>query len=304
MRYYSEREIGELPRESGEIGPNIWRGILAVIGVCVADGSFGARYPNICEDGTFVSGANMEMLEDAVRADIPNLAVIADQNRSRYRHSFFETLGDPDNQPSTLDILDLIQFCWNSVGKPTKISHHSYFVHSHLTFDEEAGREDFRNHIETIFRRNQIAYVLTEDGRVERLVPPIFEGILAEPEFKTGDTELNRLMGMANRKFLNPYIETRREALEALWDAWERLKTLDGGHKKAQIKAMLDRTAGISSPRFREAVEQEAKELTDIGNSLRIRHSETNQEILETSEHMDYLFYRLYSLIHLILQSR
>ena len=117
--------------------------------------------------------------------------------------------------------------------------------------------------------------------------------------------ELNRLLSTAQRKFLNPNQEIRREGLEALWDAWERLKTLDGqGDKKARIKAMLDVTAGASSPIFRDAVEREAIELTDIGNSLRIRHSETSQEILATSEHVDYLFYRLFSFVLLILRSR
>ena len=68
--------------------------------------------------------------------------------------------------------------------------------------------------------------------------------------------ELNRLVSTAQRKFLNPSQEIRREALEALWDVWERLKTLDGqGNKKAQARAMLDGTAGASSPRFRDALE-------------------------------------------------
>ena len=67
---------------------------------------------------------------------------------------------------------------------------------------------------------------------------------------------------------------------------------------------MLDVTAGASSPIFRDAVEREAIELTVIGNSLRIRHSETSQEILATSEHVDYLFYRLFSFVLLILRSR
>ena len=148
------------------------------------------------------------------------------------------------------------------------------------------------------------AYVLIKEGHIERLVPPVFEGPLARPEFNTGDAELDRLLGTAQRKFLNPNPVTRQEALEALWDAWERLKTLDGqGDKKAQAQAMLDKTVGKSAPKFRDALDREAKEITVIGNSLRIRHSETNQELIAKSEHMDYLFYRLYSLIRLILRS-
>ena len=136
-------------------------------------------------------------------------------------------------------------------------------------------------------------------------MPLALEGALVRPESNTGDAELDRLIGTAQRKFLDPNPETRQEALEALWDAWERLKTLDGpGGKRARATAMLDKTAGKSSPKFRDALDREAIALTDIGNSLRIRHSETNQEIIATNEHIDYLFYRLLSLIQLVLRSR
>ena len=72
-------------------------------------------------------------------------------------------------------ILYLIKFCWKSIGKPRSIGHHSYFKHDHLAFDEEAGRKEFREEIETIFRRNGIAYVLTEEGRIERLASHVFQ---------------------------------------------------------------------------------------------------------------------------------
>ena len=94
------------------------------------------------------------------------------------------------------------------------------------------------------------------------------------------------------------------KALEALWDAWERLKTLDGPDKKVQITSILNRIADSSSPKFREALEGEAKELTRIGNNFQIRHSETNQERLFRSEHVDYLFHRLFAFILVILRRR
>ena len=84
-------------------------------------------------------------------------------------------------------------------------------------------------------------------------------------------------------KFLDPDPEKRKESLEALWDAWERLKTLGGHDKREHIKALLDQASGPSSPKFREAVEREARELTCLGNSLHIRHSETSQEPLNES---------------------
>ena len=247
----------------------------------------------------------MGMFDDALRAEIPRIADLIDQTYPQFTRTTLAALDMPDIQPSTLDILDLIEFCWKSVGKPIPSSSHSFFSHYHLAFDEEAGRSEFRDEVETIFRRNGIAYVLTKEGRVERLVPPVFQHTLVQSESHTGDAEFDRLLSTAQRKFLDPRPELRREALEALWDAWERLKTLDGqGDKRARSQAMLDNAAGTSSPKFRDALDREAMELTGIGNNLRIRHSETNQEMLATSEHVDYLFYRLFSLIQLILKSR
>ena len=308
MRYFSEREIGTPPRDSDEISAVVWKGILVLMRRREDDCSLGAKYPDICPDGTFVAGANMGMLEDAMLSEIPGLARFADRHHSIYRQSILAELGSSDGQPSALDILDLIEFCWKSVGKPIEMDYHRFFGHNHLKFDVQGGRDEFRAEVETIFRRNGIAYELTEQGRIERRLPPVYRSALVRHEFNTGDAELDRLLGTAQRKFLDPRFDTRREALEALealWDGWERLKTLDGqGDKRAQAKVMLDRTAGESSPKFRDALDEEAKSLTSIGNSLGIRHSETNQEMKATSEHADYLFFRLYSLTRLILQMR
>ncbi len=207
--------------------------------------------------------------------------------------------------PSVYDVLDLVHFCWKTVGKPRKAGSHPFFAHDHLVFDEEAGRGEFRDTIETIFRRNGLAYQIEANGRVRRVVPLALGEVAARRDFDTGDGELDRLLTSAQRKFLDPHPNTRQEALEALWDAWERLKTLDGeGDKKTKVTLMLDEVAGPTSPVFREALEREARALTDIGNDLRIRHSETDREVLAQPEHADYLFYRMFSLIRLILDAR
>gem|GEM_PF-7133132 len=61
---------------------------------------------------------------------------------------------------------------------------------------------------------------------------------------------------------------------------------------------MLSRAS--AGPLFREALEREAAELTRIGNSFHIRHSEVGQVALTTNEY-DYLFHRLFAMIRLIL---
>ena len=126
MWYFSERESGEVPREAEEIGSNAWKGILAKIRARAADGSFGAGYPAICPEGTYIVGTDEASLSDAIRADIPGLSVYDEQNYLGYPQSILATLSESGAHLPTLDILDLIEFCWKSVGASKRISDHSY----------------------------------------------------------------------------------------------------------------------------------------------------------------------------------
>ena len=290
MTYFSERENGERPRDNEDIDEGAWGGIQALIFSRIEDGSFGASYPATCEDGHGPIGSDEDTFWKAMRAEIPTLE----------QRPWYEPVKEP---PRTIDILDMVEFCWRRVGKPVRIGCHSYFSHNHLQFDIEAGQDEFRDNVNLIFRRNCLAYELTEQGYIERLAAPVLREELAAVQFDTGEAELDRLLETARRKFLDPNEAMRREALEVLWDAWERLKTIDSGaDKKAQIASLLDGTAGSSSPQFRKVLEQEATELTWIGNHLQIRHSEVSQERLAEGKHVDYLFHRLLSLIQAILR--
>ncbi|MNN78917.1 hypothetical protein D3C81_1955170 [compost metagenome] len=99
----------------------------------------------------------------------------------------------------------------------------------------------------------------------------------------------------------NPLV--RREALERLWDAWERLKSLaDPSDKKRSVKIILD--AVTSVPLLRERLETEATELNSIGNSHLIRHSEISQVPVIDVDQVDYLFHRLFAMIQLMLRKK
>ena len=139
--------------------------------------------------------------------------------------------------------------------------YHDYWHHYDLSFDIELGRRNFTEDVNRIFARNGLAYTLTSEGRVERLGPPVLREELASTEFVTGNSELDRLLESARRKFLSPNEEIRREALLELWDAWERLKTTGvGPNKKDEITSLLDDAAGSALPKFRARLETEALE--------------------------------------------
>ena len=99
---------------------------------------------------------------------------------------------------------------------------------------------------------------------------------IVQARYLTGDPELDQLVETSCKKFLNPDASIRRESLEGLWDAWERVKTFDGNTKKLGISKLLNQVSGSSTYQFRTTLESEARALTDIGNTFRIRHSETD----------------------------
>lgn len=184
---------------------------------------------------------------------------------------------------------------------PRGYYYHPFFSHDHLTYDREKGRAKFEEDINRFFERNGLAFELNE-GDVERMVPMGLQEVLAATVFKTGDTELDRLLETAREKFLNRSLDVRKEGMEKLWDAWERLKTVEpGSDKKVTSKTLLDKAA--NEPVLRERLEIEAKELSWIGNNLMIRHTEVGKPPISGSAQVDYLFHRMFSMIRLLLKS-
>ncbi len=288
MTYFSDRERGPAPPILTELTSAAWKGIAAAIRSRIKDGSFGARFPDICPDGSSPSGTDERSFWDAMEGDIPDLTE-------------GETILYQSEPPSLLVVMDVIEFCWGSVGKPIKRDYHSFFSHYHLKFDDEAGQHEFRESVNRIFQRNRLVYELTEQGNIQRLLEPEVSKII-HARYQTNDTELNKMLETACRKFVSPDISERQESLKSLWDAWERIKTIDGSDKKTGISSILDAVAGSASPNFRDVLEFEARELTRIGNTFQIRHSETDQEYLDSAEHVDYLWYRMFALLHLVLR--
>lgn len=201
-------------------------------------------------------------------------------------------------------ILDLLEFCARSVAKPIQVNFHQFFSHWHLSFDRGEGLADFVSSVNRFFARNGIAFELTPEGHAERLGPTGLREELRQAVFHTGDAEADRLLEEARRRILSPHVGERQDAIEKLWDAFERIKTLEPGpDKKAQATCLLDRAVPAKAPKFRQFLEAEAHELTKIGNTLRIRHTETDKEPLYGPEQIDCLFHRMFSFIRLVLRA-
>lgn len=298
MDYFSDKENGSCPRVEENISPSAWGGIVAIVQSLGRSGAFGIKYPDMCPDGAGTVGTDEKTLSLVLRAEIPTLewplktTTETQEGFSYYQEPF---------APATLVILDFIEFCYRSVGKPIQQDFHKFFQHHHLSFDEQAGRDEFRTSINRIFSRNGIVYNLSATGQIERIAPPVLREVLSNAFFATGDGTLDRMFEEARKKYLSPDLRIRQEALERLWDGWERLKSqADPSNKKIAVATLLDRAAPDAP--FRTVLEKEARELTEIGNSFHIRHSEVSQTPLTSSAHIDYLFHRLFCLVLLLLR--
>lgn len=298
--YFSDRENGPRARTEQVISPAVWAGLVATVQALINSGAFGLRFPERCPDGQAVCGCDTDALAASVIAEMPGLAwpletmCLVEDGFLSQREPF---------APDTLLILDFIEFIYASVAKPIPGKHHDFFSHHHLTFDQQSGQEEFRATVNRIFSRNGVAFEMLSTGRIVRVLPPVLGEDLKRTIFRTGDRTLDNMLEECRTKFSDRNPLVRREALERLWDGWERLKSLaDPGDKKRSIKIILDATA--AEPSLRERLEGEATELNSIGNSHLIRHSEVNQVPVIDVDQVDYLFHRLFAMIQLILRKK
>jgi hypothetical protein len=172
----------------------------------------------------------------------------------------------------------------------------------HLINFHNAGRNDVPAHIE-LFTSRLLQPLLRDLRRLAetRVIPPVLAQEIGRLP-PTGDTTFDGLVREAITQYQDPNPAARQRAAEKLWDAWERLKTLDDADKKRGSTAMLDRAA--QEPAFRAQLETEANTLTKLGNEFQIRHFETSKTAIVDPAQLDYLFHRLFALIQLVLVTR
>ena len=167
--------------------------------------------------------------------------------------------------------------------------------------DGQRAFQLLRKDVQSFCVSSQISYDVALDGTIIRFGLEPLSAVLTDAFFRTGDTELDGLLHSARQKYLDRDTSTHRESIERLWDAWERLKTIEPGKDKpAQISALFSRLS--VGTEFREMIDKEGRELTVIGNTFMIRHTETNKIPISVEAEVDFLFHRLFSLVWILLR--
>ncbi len=193
----------------------MWDALAVEVHSRVESGAFGLSFPLTCEDSPITYGCNASAFWKVADAHLPD-----------WRQ-------DEHEVPHTLGVLDFLEFCYERVAEPIQGRYHDYYRHYHLSFDRDRGRERFRRDVNTILARNALAYELKEPGEIKRIPTPVLaEAVLAV--FSTSDGECLITYWRRRSKYLIPDPSQRKESLEKIWDAWERLKTLENpSNKKA-----------------------------------------------------------------------
>ena len=284
-KLFTERHGEMHPRVKELLDDATREGLLTLVSARIDEEWFGLSFNEKCGDGYAYAGTDLTRL----RRTMKGYGIV-------WPHDV-----DRDSSPTDGQIFDLLEFSYEFIAEAKEPWYHSYMGHSHYSYHRDRGRARFTHDVNRMFERNGMAFELRE-GAVVRLAPAILKETLASSAFRTGDSTLDELLEVSRHKFMSRSVDVRRESLEKLWDAWERLKTLEPGHNKRESTGrLLDKV--VSEPTLREKLEREAHELTKIGNTFMIRHTEVDKVPIADSPHVDYLFQRMFSMIWLLLKA-
>jgi hypothetical protein len=164
----------------------------------------------------------------------------------------------------------------------TGVFKRKYFIKSDK--DIEIAKQEFKNIIEESCRANEAIDLSNLFGL------NIQNELLFNKDTKTSDSDFNNLVDKSKEFFAKGDKQT---ALEKIWDAFERLKTLINNDKRIVSDSLIS----LGSEIEKQNLDAEFNELTSIGNNYQIRHFETDKKPITKEEEKTYLYFRVLSLI-------
>lgn len=214
--FYSDRTNGPAPRLRESLSDETLNGLAALVRRRIDSHWLADEFPEQCPDGNGVAGTDHRSLTDELLALIPGI-------------EWPPPWGAVIDQGATFD---LIEYVARRVAAPSQGYFHDYFRHHELTFDKREGRRRFREDVNLILTRGGAIFELNENLQIERHGAPETHQALDQLRPVTGDATLDQLIESGRTGYLSRKREDRETAVEKLWDAFERLKTLDDPSNK------------------------------------------------------------------------
>jgi hypothetical protein len=281
MSLYSDRVYGPAPRDHETLPRPTAEGLISLVDRRLKSNWLAMEFPRLCEDGNATIGTDVLAFK-------------------RQADALISGLDWPSGASSLSDasVLDLVEYAASRAAYPSEGYSHTFFHHRHLNFEQTRGRRQFRDDVNEILGRGGTVFEMNEKLEVCRVAAPETREALHRLRPATGDATLDSLIEAGREGYNSRVISERQTALEKLWDAFERLKTLDDpSDKKRSISVLL---SSAPDEAWRVILGDEMTALTKVGNEFRIRHSEVGKHEVKP-ESMDYLAARMaILLVHLL----
>ena len=292
---YSDRLHGPKPRSETSLSKAVEVALQNLVLSYKDRDFFGVDFPETCPDNNRPIGTNFEQLDQACIGLVPEL----NDWRTQIRNNYSQDIAVPQEA-----ILDGLEWYARHVGEPQNLDFHDFFSHHHKAWDKVAGSMKFRHDINEIFARNGIAFEMNHDGLIVRLVEGPAANQLRSTQFDSGDPKTNELLELAKKRFFDRDHDAGQRSIEALWDAFERVKThIDSSNKKSSANLLIIQVG--TSDQENALLKDEMLALTKIGNDWRIRHHELDKHEMGAERDLrDYLFLRMFSLLQRIVPKR
>lgn len=207
--------------------------------------------------------------------------------------------------PTKYEIFDTLEFLFHKASTPSDGFYHSFCRHYHLSFAKDnVAKTEFSNQINGLFAATGMIYEFNPtNGHVETIVGEEIKQLINNAlNGKMMDIQYRGMLEDACVKITNFRMDIAYQALEKLWDAYERLKCYFDPKDQKEKSTSAACIVGLFGDNmlFQKEVEEEMRKITALGNALRIRHSETYQSTLTNHRQIHYLFRRCLALIVLI----
>ena len=202
-------------------------------------------------------------------------------------------------------LLDYIEFVAKNIRTISEVKTSRDGLDILMFDDSDKDFRLFRDEINNIFSITGLQYNLTLDKKIERITgyDEIVDSSFRQISIVNEDG-LRQLLFEAMQLYKSPRLEINKMALDKVWDACERLKTIyvnaeiDKKHSVAEVISKV--SCGRES--YGKLIDDEFRCLTTIGNTFRIRHHELDKIDLCDDNYVEYLFSRCFSLIALAIK--
>lgn len=263
------------------------------------------KFPSCSNLDRLCTGFNRAEFETALKYEIPSLFREKDgySTTPKIKHSIFseEAKQDEYDQYALLDYIEFFAINCRDYDSVYNTDEECWCL-SFSSYSNNVFKR-FQKEINYLFEKMGLLYSLNNNREIERV--PDNEVLTSEIEKQVSEISekgLRELLQDAIALYKTPSPSARKDSVEKIWDAFERLKTYyTNMDKKASAKTIISDMANHQEE-FRKLFNDEFAALTNIGNDFRIRHHETNKIDINDDKYYDYFFNRCLSLIALAIQ--